>query len=216
MSEILRKAVLFFLLLALPADLAGCGRVSTDVFPLEEGTGWKYRIRTSSGTDSLSVKVAGMEKLDKNTGVILSLKRDSSDETDRELYEKESSSITAYKRLNPLIDNVETTFTPPQTFLKLPLKVGDTWGWKGRVFGMECTSTFTVEKNETLAVENKRYNCIKVVEKSRSSDGRDLVCSRWFSPGYGKVREETRLTAKGSATELVVTELVEFQAPPAK
>jgi hypothetical protein len=216
MKMSISKVFLLFLAFLFIADSSGCGKVSTDIFPMKDGTIWKYRFKNSATSGFLIVKVSGKEKMDKGEGIIFGCKKDTSEEEEHELFEKEEQRLIAYKRCNPLIDNVETNFSPPQIFLNLPLKTGDSWEWKGKVFGLDSSSAFTVEKKETISIDNKRYECLKVMEKSKSSDGRELECSRWFSPGYGKVKEESKLTTKGSRPEQTITELVDFQAPAEK
>jgi hypothetical protein len=154
------------------------------------------------------------EQLDKGMGSIFKIERGATGDEGLELYEEQPWGIYAHKRIHPIINYVETTLVPPQPFLKLPLKVGDAWDWKGKIFGMESTSQFKVESRENLQVGGKSLSCFKVLERAKTSDGRELICYRWYAAGYGMVKEESNMTLGTEERENASIELVDYHMGP--
>lgn len=191
----MRTIYAILIAVSLIAGIAGCAKEeSTDYFPLTEGAKWNYKAEYQGFDGFISVKAASKIKLDQGEGTVLEYQKDSStDEPYNELYEKREWGIYAYKRVHPIINNIETTMDPPEPFLKLPLKVGETWKWEGRIFGLKSSSEFKVESEEVINVGNKRYNAFKVLEKGSSEDGRALVSYRWYAAGFGLVKEESTM-----------------------
>lgn len=193
--------------------LSGCTKVSTDFFPMDTDTEWKYSYNSPKIKGEIVRSSVSSVKLDQGEGTIMQFKKTFSDEEYRELYEKRVWGIYAYKRVHPAIGFVETNMEPPQPFLKLPLQAGDKWNWKGKIFGMGSSSTFSVETKEDIKVGKKKYNCYKVVERGDAADGRSFTSVRWYSPGFGLVREDSTVNLRGDSDDRMVMELNYFKVP---
>ncbi|MDQ7823808.1 MAG: hypothetical protein RDV48_13500 [Candidatus Eremiobacteraeota bacterium] len=189
----------------------GCGKVSNDYFPMEVGTSWKYKAAGTSLSGKVEVRATEEEKLDEGKAIIFEVKKESADEVDSELFEKREDGIYSYKRVHPALGFIETNLTPPQLYLKLPLKVGDSWKWEGKMFGMKGSFESAVESKEKVSVGNRSYDCFKVVERGTTSDGRSLTDKRWYAGGVGLVKEESAVVLTNESGEVHTLELLEYK-----
>jgi hypothetical protein len=214
----MRKITCLFLsIVAFSFILGGCGKVSDDYFPLETGTIWKYKLGNAGESVDMTVKVLEHVKLDEGMGTIKLWERgDSKDDSGVELFEMKKEGIFAYKRLHPLAHYRDITMTPPQLVLKVPPVQGDTWEWKGTIFGSKSTSRFTVLPREKIGIGKRRVEAVKIMEKCTSDNGATVVDSRWYAPGVGLVRRESKVTDKDGKEDVSILELVGFEEGKAR
>ncbi|MHC9542532.1 MAG: hypothetical protein AB9903_23740 [Vulcanimicrobiota bacterium] len=214
------RIIAFCLLTLLFINATGCGKVSNDYFPLEKGTSWRYSFEGLSKKGNISMDADAEEALDEGKGTIIKWMRNLGEDeegqsSDRELYVKKSdSSVIAYKRVHPIIGYIETNLNPPQCILKLPLKEGESWQWEGKIFGMKSTAVFKTEGRERITLSDKSYNAVKVTEQCTIADGRTCSISRWYAPGKGMVKQESKTMVKNEYAEQAEMKLESFS--PAK
>ncbi len=212
------KKIIFCILALIFLYATGCGKVSTDYFPLEKGTSWRYSFEGLNRKGTISMDVHSEEALDEGKGTIVKWQRNLGEDeegqsSDRELYVKKSdSSVVAYKRVHPIIGYIETNLNPPQCILKLPPREGESWEWEGKIFGMKSTAQFKTEGKEKIALGNKSYNTVRVTEKGTLADGRASIITRWYAPGIGMVKQESQTSAKNESAEKAELQLESFSA----
>jgi hypothetical protein len=200
---------------------AGCGKVSNDYFPLEKGAKWQYGFEGLSKKGTMAAEAHAEETLDEGKGTVVKWQRNLGEDeeertTDRELYVKKADSgVIAYKRVHPIIGYIETNLTPPQCILKLPPKEGESWQWDGKIFGMKSSAQFKNEGREKVTAGGKSYDAVKVTENGTLADGRTCTITRWYAPGTGMVKQESKASAKNEAAEQAVMQLDSFTPAPA-
>jgi hypothetical protein len=210
-DDMFRIAGIFLLIIALSLMTEGCGKISNDYFPLQTGTIWKYHYVNDGETGDMTVKVLEQVKLDEGRGTILLCERGESRDDDAvELFEIKGGSVLAYKRLHPLAHYRDITMSPPQQILKMPPVQGESWEWQGKIFGSASSSRFTVLPKEKVRIGKRHIEAVKIMEKGTTDHG-SLVDYRWYAPGIGLVRRESKVTRRDGKEEVSVLELVDFE-----
>lgn len=214
------RLIALCLLTILFINAAGCGNVSNDYFPLEKGTSWRYSFEGLSRKGSIAMDAATEEVLDEGKGTVVKWMRNLGEDedgqsSDRELYVKKSDSgVIAYKRVHPIIGYIETNLNPPQCILKLPVKEGESWQWEGKIFGMQSTAVFKTEGREKITLAGKGYSTVRITEQCTLADGRTCSITRWYAPGAGMVKQESKTMIKNEYAEQAEMSLESFS--PAK
>ncbi len=194
----MRSVALALLLLAPVAQDPG-----GELFPLAEGTAWTY----VSGGREARVVAGPREKIGEAEAVLVTTTPAGGD-VRREWFRADASGV---KLLRQAVGERVEDYAPPIERLRLPLKEGDAWTWKGRVGKDEATAEFRVAGREAVTTPSGVHDAWKV-EVTLKAGGYSAAGANWYAPGVGIVRQVTVVERDGKKQEGLV-ELKSFEPP---
>jgi len=90
----------------------------------------------------------------------------------------------------------------PMTFLKYPVKTGDTWTEKTKAAGMEVEAKFTVKAPEKVTVPAGTYDKAVPVDMALSLGGQTINATIWYAEGVGSVKQKVEVMGQAITVEL--------------
>jgi hypothetical protein len=218
-----------YLLLALSLLLFGCGKTSTDYFPLGENIKWEYRIEKQLGsTQSLGKSIIVQQALIKADGIDYFPSRNANGETLYYSRNEKGILLSSKPKQNGYV------------FIKTPLESNTTWT---RETGIELLNnrheSFSggesfISQGEKIILENKivsfdetitvpagvfinsmrvdSYASVTVKERTRGIDRILIEQTEWYGQGSGlvkRIRKEISVPEKYRAEQL--TELIKLE-----
>jgi hypothetical protein len=172
--------------------------VPPDYFPLQVGNWWSYKM-VESGNEFM-IKVTGKEKI----GDVECFKVETIASNDKvmftEYYSKPPGKVLVLRQVFNTA-NMTADYNPVRHFLNNPLKVGDSWTWKGKgMMDVETEETKKVEKVETVEVPAGKFSAAKVPSTEIKS-GTETKKEYWYADHIGLVKS---FTDTGSVKSTVV------------
>ncbi len=187
-----------------------------DLFPLEEGRRWTWKVRSGESAWSVPQTRKGGDIRAQVRGDIPYLFAYGAI---HDVGEDVSKSIYAVPSTGPEEFYLDYFYVRMRHDPTLPLlpperKLGTPWRWRGTLGidgeDAEVSTLLTAEAREFIDVPAGRFDCVRIVERV---EGGDLVISRWLAAGVGLVRLEVRGTHAGKVVALE-GELSAWKAPP--
>jgi hypothetical protein len=111
----------------------------------------------------------------------------------------------------------ETEMLPPQRFLSSALSPGESWTWKHSL--APVSSRTTIGAAEKTVVPAGTYDAVRVtIETTFATEGQPLkvLQVRWFVPGVGYVKQETRAEIAGRMLMHTLLTLEKFERASAR
>lgn len=106
----------------------------------------------------------------------------------------------------------EIEMLPPQRWLSAALSPGESWNWKQSV--APVSSHTTVGTAERIVVPAGAYDAVRVtIETTFATEGQPLkvLQVRWFVPGVGYVKQDTRAEVAGHLLTHTLLTLEKFE-----
>ncbi len=106
----------------------------------------------------------------------------------------------------------EMEMSPPQLWLSSALRPGESWNWKHSV--APVSSRTTVGAAEKMTVPAGAFDAVRVtIETTFATGGEPLKVwqIRWFVPGVGYVKQDTRIEIAGHLLTHTVLTLEKFE-----
>ena len=172
-----------------------------ELIPTAEGTNWTYEMIQESANGSLDLsqptkterfevmyRIGGMLKTDNNDFTKLELYRDHT-LVSTDLVTVDDRGIICSARIDE--KGRVTTFQPPQTLVKMPLKAGETWNFDGQIGGTKVNQRYEIRGQEDVDVPAGKFHawhihCQQTVPTAATTD-------RWFVSGTGFVKVTTQI-----------------------
>ena len=163
-----------------------------DYFPMAKGYWWKYQIVEKK--TEFTIKVAGTEKVGDHSCFKLDTVAGNDKHMFSEYYSKTPGKILwpreVYVTAKRTVD-----FKPPRIQIHNPLKIGDTWSWKGKgMMGIDIEDSAKVLKTEKVTVPAGTFNCV-VVQVNTVQGGANIEKTYWYAPNVGMVKSVTKTSA---------------------
>lgn len=168
-----------------------------DYFPLSQGSEWTYAF----GKDEVTFKVTGEETVDgKKCAIYEAVIKNIPSQ--KEYYYKTDKEVTSIMR-SYANGQVKVKLEPPETIMKFPLKVGESWTWTGQMGNVEkVTFTFKVAKKEKITVPAGTFNAIKLDIEGTTPQGKSINTERWYAPDVGMIKDASRFGPINITAEL--------------
>lgn len=167
-----------------------------DLFPLEVGNRWEYRL---GSTRKLVIQATRQVVLDKRKGIELKASSDGAAETEVLVVQKDG----IYRHV---AEGKE--IKPPLCILRLPAKPDTTWKVESVHEELTIKGTFKLS-NAEISVPAGRYKTIMVHSDDLEMGTRQMKLTTWFAPGVGPVKQRLQV----ADVELVL-ELEKFISAP--
>jgi hypothetical protein len=171
-----------------------------DYFPLQVGYWWTYK-SVEKGWE-FTLKVTGIE----NIGALKCYKVETIAANNQvmfiDYYHKSAGKVLMVKQVYPTSKN-EVTYQPVREYLHNPLKVGDTWSWKGKgIMDVEIEDTSKVAKIENIAVPAGKFSAAEVDTKNIQG-GMETTKKYWYAPNIGMVKSYTESSNMKNTAQLI-------------
>lgn len=165
-----------------------------DYYPLKKGHKWTYIVSRVDGKGkkfTQEVTVPGKDKYKGKEYTILE-QQDKRGKV-RSFCIKDTTGvywkkIGASKKFTPEASSI---FTPPIPILRLPLKAGTEWKWKGNLkiafINKKITMTCKVVAEEEIKVPAGKFKCLKIhIHQIRNEEVSNEY--GWYAPGIGQIK----------------------------
>lgn len=176
-----------------------------DLFPLEEGRHWTWKVRSGGSAWTVPQTRKGGDIRAQVRGDIpyhfaYGAMADVGEDVTKSIYAVPTTGPEEfyldffYARLR---HEPTLPLLPPQRTL------GSPWRWRGSLGidgdNADVSMLLTAEARELVEVPAGRFDCVRIVERA---EGGDLVITRWLAPGVGLVKLAVRGTHAGKAVDL--------------
>lgn len=190
------------------------------LFPIAEGTTWKYQMKQERPSGSLDLeepneeeefevtyRLGGVEKIDNVELRRLEVYRgDTLENVDLIAIEERGISCPARKDAKGAL----TKLVPPQQMLAFPLKSSASWMFNGTVGDTNVEQRYLVAGQEDIEVPAGKFHAWKITcAQLAPTKG---VIERWFVPGAGFVKIDTAL--KGPSDGILERSSLQLKEPP--
>lgn len=158
-----------------------------DYFPLRVGDSWTYR--NDEDDSEFTVKVVGEEK--QADGTTLYQVEKMVGTRIHSWYSKGPGWVLMRREAYADQEGMAVTHDPARQHLKLPLKAGEKWTWKGKgLTGLDVLEINAVEGPQVVTTPAGRFRAMKVVTRLRDGDAA-VTRTTWYAPGVGLVKTLT-------------------------
>jgi hypothetical protein len=185
------------------AALAAAQSSPEEIVPLKTGSTWTY---VAQGKEAV-YKITGREKVGDTDCAVLEV------EIGGRTLQKEYLALDqdGLRSLKVVLGERTLVATPPVCRLKLPLKKGDAWEWKGKQGDRAAVFSYTNEGEEEIETPGGKHKAWKIVCAVEDA-GNEGTMTYWYAPGVGMVRQDSNITVQGK-TMKVSLELKEHSIP---
>jgi len=208
-------------------------RAAEPLLPTAEGTTWNYEMVKDRPSDSFDLtesteerfavayRMGGTHKIDDNDFLRFEIYRgDTLESTD--LIAVDEQGIVCAARADDKSGVMK--FTPPQTMLAAPLKNGAGWSFDGTIGQTKVRQRYQVTGEEDVDVPAGKFHAWRIHCEQTAPAPASI--DRWFVPGIGFVKVETKIKAPSGGvleqstlalkeTPKIVTRPAEKTTPPA-
>jgi len=213
------RKILSFALAIVPPALV----FAEPLFPLAEGTTWKYQMTQEFGAGvkandpsikpdadgkvrlPVTISVAGSEKIDNVEVHKFELRRQGAVQTIQFLQVNE---LGVFELARGDGSGERIKFDPPQKILSFPLKVGEKWEYHGEGAGEKVDETYEIVAQESIEVPAGKFNAyhLRVI----GTQPFHSVVDRWYVPNLGEIKDVTEVRRpNGSMVQRLSFELIE-------
>jgi len=93
-------------------------------------------------------------------------------------------------------------YPEPMLHIQQPIKVGDTWEWKGyQIRNEEDTTNITATgiaiAEEEIEVPAGKFNALKIEIIVANSDGQKTTFTQWLAKGFGSIKMNVKIEGQG-------------------
>lgn len=198
----MNKRILSVLVLAGVASGALLAQPKTpppDYFPVPVGATWEYHTTTSMNTEmDMTRKVIDVKKQADGTYAV-QVDAMTPDVTHMD-YTKGNGWVLLHKTVMST-NNYTMEYSGPKKELMNPLKVGQTWDYKGKAGGYDIIESSQVTRAEKVKVPAGEFDAL-VVETHANQGGNEYAMTQWYVNHVGAVKITTT-GAMSTTTELV-------------
>lgn len=191
------------------------------LIPLEDGTSWKYRLTQEAGegygfsgatkADESKVqatvvyRLAGKEDLDGRPLLKFEMHREGTI-TNTDFLTVDNKGINCWARL--AVDGDTVRMDPPQTIVKLPLRAGTAWDFKGALDKTKIEQHYKIIGDEEVQVPAGKFRAFHIRGDQTAPNPTNI--DRWVTEGVGIVKDvTTEHTADGALVRRITLELME-------
>jgi hypothetical protein len=126
--------------------------------------------------------------------------------TNTDLVTVDNHGITCWVRIN--LDGELIKFTPPQTMVAAPLKLGAAWNFDGQAGDLKVQQQYNVTAEEDIEVPAGEFHAFHI--RGEQSSPSRMTIDRWFVPGTGIIKDVTTMRATdGDLLQRISLELAE-------
>lgn len=174
-----------------------------DYFPLRVGDWWKYRSTTADSKQSeFTVKVLGVVKQGDGTN-LYQVETLSTFQPIHDWYSKPIGWVLMHRTAYPKNEALKADYQPVKQYLKNPLSVGASWGWKGTgMMGIDIEESSRVTGSEAVEVPAGKFQAMRV-ETKVVQGGTPVAKTYWFANWIGLVKSMTDTGSVKSTTDLL-------------
>jgi hypothetical protein len=159
-----------------------------DYFPLASGYWWTYK-SVEKGWE-FTIKVVGMEKIGNANCYKVETSTADGKVSFVEYYTKDTGKVFVIRQVYPS-SKMSVDYNPIREFLHNPLKVSDSWNWKGKgMMDVDIDDTITVMENTKVEVPGGKFSAAEVVSKIIQG-GAETKKTYWYAPDVGLVKSFT-------------------------
>lgn len=153
-----------------------------EYFPLRVQNWWAYA--TDDG--SISLQIVDMQNVGGDDCFVMEASFDG-ESVQKEFYFLDPVGIWLYKR-----DFGETNFSyePPYPVLMAPLEQNRSWSWSGKCGYSLVDVSLRVEGEDRVEVPGGAFVSLRI-SMEQWTPYEQILCTRWFAPGIGMVKEES-------------------------
>ena len=181
-------------------------QAQTNLLPAKVGNYWVLNGNAGKAPLSMTYKVMSVKSANGVTTAVFTMFKDSAP-VSSETYLIDSKGVS--RSLSGATG--KDVITPPVQIIRYPVKIGETWNWKGTINTaaagkLDCDATLKVARQEQVVTKAGKFNAVKIdmkltVHVSRQTQTIDN--SYWFAPGVGMVKQVALLPdGKGGEVEL--------------
>lgn len=171
-----------------------------DFFPLAPGYWWTYK-NVEKGWE-FTIKVVGIEKIGNANCYKLETTSADGKTSFIDYYSKDTGKVLMVRQ-EFVGAKMTVDYKPIREFLHNPLKLNDSWNWKGKgMMDVDIDDTVTVLEMTKADVPAGKFSAAKVVSKVIQG-GSETNKTYWYAPDVGLVKSFTDTGSVKSTMELV-------------
>lgn len=175
----------FSFLIMLCFALTSCSLFSSpDYFPLGKGSQWTYSCNGVEAIYRVTDDAMADGKMCSVTETIIdgqAVQKLYFIKTDKEILEVMKQKFVGST----------TIYSPPQPLMRFPVKVGDSWEWKGDLANNNSADLRSkVTRKEKISTPAGNFDTMKIETEGFVNNTTATKMEMWFAPNVGLVKEE--------------------------
>jgi hypothetical protein len=190
------------------------------LFPITQGTTWKYDLVQERTSESLDLTAPNEKKqFDVNYRLGGTQKIDNQELLKLEIYSGQTLDSVDLISVSP--DGIVcparsdsrgeiTKMNPPQKMVAMPLKIGTSWNFDGTIGDTKVAQRYQITGEEDVNVPAGKFRAWRI--HCEQALPRTATIDRWFVPGVGFVKVETAV--KGESGSLLQKSSLTLKEPP--